>query len=335
MDRSSTIVPLSDGNYATWKIQMKMYLVRDGLFKIVDGSETAPVARGTVQPSEADISKFINRQDKALANIVLNIDPKLLYLIPDPIDPALVWRQLQDTFQKKTWANKLRLKRKLYNMRLQEDDDLQLHLKNFIELFDALSVIGENIEDEDRVINLLASLPESYSTIVTALEALENVPTWQVVTERLLHHEEKHKVGGETQALYLEKSRRPLVKCYECGNLGHIRKNCFKLMKNKKKYSSSSYKHKAQAAKYESDDEVVLLSASTVSALHADVGHGSFIIDSGCTQNMAYDRKLFCSFENVVNGTNVQVGDGSLLKIEGRGDVLMKLDLPSNKKSIM
>ena len=101
MDRPSTIVPLSDGNYATWKIQMKMYLVRDGLFKIVDGSETAPVARGTVQPSEADILKFINRQDKALANIVLNIDLKLLYLIPDPKDPALVWRQLQDNFQKK------------------------------------------------------------------------------------------------------------------------------------------------------------------------------------------------------------------------------------------
>jgi hypothetical protein len=42
-----------------------------------------------------------------LATIVLAVDPSLLYLIGEPEDPAVVWKKLQDQFQKTTWANKL------------------------------------------------------------------------------------------------------------------------------------------------------------------------------------------------------------------------------------
>ena len=179
---------LNEQNYATWKIQMKMYLIRDGLYKIVDGTEVAP--SGNVDGSSV-LDKFIARKDRALANIVLHIEPKLLYLIGDPTDPAIVWTKLQNTFQKKSWSNKLSLKRKLYNLRLKENDNLQEHLRTFIEIYDALAVVGDAIEEEDKVINLLASLPDNYATIVTALEAMEKVPTWEMVTERLLHEEKK------------------------------------------------------------------------------------------------------------------------------------------------
>ncbi len=43
------------------------------------------------------------------------------------------------------------------------------------------------------MVYLLASLPESFSSRVTALEASEEVPTMESVTERLLHHETKQK----------------------------------------------------------------------------------------------------------------------------------------------
>ena len=43
------------------------------------------------------------------------------------------------------------------------------------ELFNELAVVGDVITVEDRVVYLLASLPESYNTLVTALEAHETV----------------------------------------------------------------------------------------------------------------------------------------------------------------
>ena len=55
------------------------------------------------------------------------------------------------------------------------------------ELFNALAEIEAPLSEEDRVIYLLASLPESFGVLVTALETSPEVPKMEVVTERLLH----------------------------------------------------------------------------------------------------------------------------------------------------
>ena len=69
---------------------------------IVNGTEVALAEAGP-------LAKFNTRRDKALAIIVLSVDPTLLYLVE-------VWTKLADQFQKKTWANKLHLRKKLYSM---------------------------------------------------------------------------------------------------------------------------------------------------------------------------------------------------------------------------
>ena len=73
--KTAAVMPLSRANYATWKVQCKMALVKDGLWGIVSGTETAP-AEGVEQ-----IAKFNARRDKALATVVLSIDPNLLYIV--------------------------------------------------------------------------------------------------------------------------------------------------------------------------------------------------------------------------------------------------------------
>ena len=48
-------------------------------------------------------------------------------------------------------------------LRLKEDDSVQEHIKAMTEIFEGLSVIGDPISDENCVVHLLASLPESYN----------------------------------------------------------------------------------------------------------------------------------------------------------------------------
>ena len=79
-----------------------MALVKEGLWNIVNGTEKEPAGRDAGQ-----VAKFKTRKDKALATIVLAIEPSLLYLFGDPQDPVVVWEKLERQFQKKTWANKL------------------------------------------------------------------------------------------------------------------------------------------------------------------------------------------------------------------------------------
>lgn len=72
---------------------------KEGLWNIASGLEVTP------DNIEADhYTKFVEHRDRALAAIVLSVEPSLLYLIGEP---AKVWKVLADQFERKTRANKL------------------------------------------------------------------------------------------------------------------------------------------------------------------------------------------------------------------------------------
>ena len=113
--KTVTLIPLNGSNYPAWKVQYRMALMKDGLWNIVKGTETPPAQR-----EGGKYSKLVIKRDRALAIILLSIEPSLLYLIGEPEDPAVVWENLANQFQKRTWANKLELRRKLFSWRLKD-----------------------------------------------------------------------------------------------------------------------------------------------------------------------------------------------------------------------
>ena len=112
---------------------------------------------GTEEPPDRETdadkyAKFMSRRDKALATIVLAVDPSLLYLLGDPEDPAAVWKKLSGQFQKKTWANKLSLRKKLFTMKFCDSGSMRERIKKMTEIFDELAAIAVPISDEDKVV---------------------------------------------------------------------------------------------------------------------------------------------------------------------------------------
>ena len=162
----SSVVSLNGSNYATWKVQCKMALLKEGLWNCVSETETEPETSDTNA-----LLKYRQKRDRALAIIVLAVDPTLLYLLgDDPSNPKIVWDTLQKQFQKKSWANKLSLKRHLFTTKLEEGGSVQEHIKTLTEIFNEQAVIGDPIEEEDRVGHLLASLPSSYDMLTLLLQ---------------------------------------------------------------------------------------------------------------------------------------------------------------------
>ena len=71
------LVPLNGTNYATWKVQCKMALIRDCVWNIVNGTEIIPDSRIEM----GLYAKYLSRKDRALATIVLSLEP-----LPRPAD---------------------------------------------------------------------------------------------------------------------------------------------------------------------------------------------------------------------------------------------------------
>uniref|UniRef100_A0A1X7VR57 DUF4219 domain-containing protein n=1 Tax=Amphimedon queenslandica TaxID=400682 RepID=A0A1X7VR57_AMPQE len=192
--RSICIVPLVGSNYATWKIKCHMALMKNSLWKIVNGTETEPAG------AEA-LTKFNSRKDRALAIIILSIDLTLLHLLWDPTNPVEVWKALSDQFLKKTWTNRLSLTRKLHSLKLN-------------------AVVGDNITEDDHVVYLLASLPESYDMLVTAFEANETVPSMNTVIERLVYEgrkrQERNPSSSTAEGAMAAKHHKNGPKCFFC-----------------------------------------------------------------------------------------------------------------------
>ena len=161
-----------------------MSLIKDELWGIVDGSEAAPPENGSAYCSK----KLCLSNYRSVHRSVSSLFTWWSYT-----DPTAVWEKLSTQFQKKTWANKLALHWWLHSPQLKEGQSVQEHVKALTEIFNELFVIGDNIDDEDRVVYLLVSLPESYEMLVTALEANTEVPNMEIVIDRLLHEEQKLK----------------------------------------------------------------------------------------------------------------------------------------------
>ena len=330
------IKPLNGSNYATWKVQCKMALIKDGLWGIVDGKENAPT-------NEEQIPKYALRRDRALATIVLSVEPTLLYLLgPDPEDPAEVWKKLAGQFQKNTWSNKLTLHKKLYDLKLEDGQSVQKHLKALTEIFDELAIIGDPLDDESKVVHALASLPESYDMLVTALEAGSDVPKLEVVTERLLHEESKRKSKDTSNAnvkAMTSKHRHPRKgpKCHHCGKIGHIKRDCWDLAKKSEKNDFSKNDNnrmkpqKACTAEQESgDEEEEIVSLITENVLGANT-KSNWIVDSGATAHMCKDEELFSELSRLETPQNITVGDGYSVQATERGTVFLKMNISQNK----
>ena len=69
---------------------------------------------------------------------------------------------------------------------------METHLKRMKELTEKLAATSA-ISEEDQVVTLLGSPPQSYSTLLTALEARVDDVSLSYVQQALLHEEQKNR----------------------------------------------------------------------------------------------------------------------------------------------
>ncbi|OIT29632.1 protein trichome birefringence-like 35, partial [Nicotiana attenuata] len=170
-------------------------------------------------------------------------------------------------------------------------------LKSAKEIWDYLK--GEYTGDERirgmKVLNLIREFE---------LQKMKESETVKEYSDRLLGIVNKHcgKKGHPSFKCW----KRPDAKCKICNQLGHEAVIC------KGKYQ----KHEADAQVANEEEEDHLFVATILSTKKSDF----WLIDSGCTNHMTYDRNLFKEFTSIGN-KKVRIGNGDYILAKGKGNV--------------
>lgn len=161
---------LSNNNYSTWAFRMKMYLIKEDLWEVINS-----------QPMDMDdLPEIVLKRNKALDN-------DQLVLLRNVNSGGKAWNILREYHQQNTTSSQLRSMKVLFHMRLAKSGDMQKHIQTIFEMIGELQDKGMHIDDRVLVSFLLASLNEDYDALVTAIEAWpDNRLTSAIVKAKLL-----------------------------------------------------------------------------------------------------------------------------------------------------
>lgn len=119
-------------NYHLWKGKAKMVLAMYDLWEIINGQETRPdAADDSASPEDkAEVKRqqiaFDKRSQRALAIIGLALRDDIFASqgIADAVSPADAWRRLADLYACRGLGNRLLLRQKFAQLKMNESDDV-------------------------------------------------------------------------------------------------------------------------------------------------------------------------------------------------------------------
>ncbi|WRX29203.1 hypothetical protein QQP08_021690 [Theobroma cacao] len=110
------------------------------------------------------------------------------------------------------WAE-LEQRRKLYRLKLEENGNLMKHMNEFDGITDQLKKVDVKVEEEEKALLFLASLPDSYEVEDKDLSGLA------LVTK--VRRKKSTGMGSKGG-----KSRSNNVQCFQCKGYAHIKRDC-------------------------------------------------------------------------------------------------------------
>lgn len=313
-DEKLTVDKLTGKNYSTWKFKIKHWLIAKELWGLIDGSTAEPAS----EADEAVKAAYVKKSNQAMSIVVLSVSDDLLYLITSCVSPKAAWNALQNHFERDTLTNKLFLKKQYFRTVMREDASIEQHIRYMKELTDKLAAVNSSISEEDQVVTLLGSLPSSYATLVTALEARFENLTLSYVQQALLSEEQRRKEqhsapnSSNTDTALAAGNNRRYGKqkrtCFKCGSPDHLIRNCPQLTQESTHNAKPATEHVTQD----------IDSAFLVSSGEKD---NDWLIDSGASSHMTHNKSLFKVYNTFETPQKVTLGDGHILEAVGSGNI--------------
>ncbi|KAK2444748.1 alpha carbonic anhydrase [Trifolium repens] len=221
-------------DFGLWKVKMKTVLVHN---------KCAEALKGAQMPASLSDAEKADLNERAVSCITLCLGDKVLREVARETNAAGMWAKLESLYMTKSVAHKQFLKQKLYFYRMVESKSITEQLAEFNKIIDDLANIDVNLEDEDKALHLLCTLPKSYESFKdTVLYGKETAVTLEEVQSALWTKEltkfKDLKVEDGANALNVSggkggsRCKKARAKggdkwsCFHCQKKGHFKRDC-------------------------------------------------------------------------------------------------------------
>ena len=158
-------------NFGLWQVQVKDILIQHGLHKALKG-RSIPVASESSkdkEPEKDKSKKSVMSDDeweeldmRAASLIRLCLAKNVLANIQGTTSAKELWERLEELYQAKSVCNRFYLKEQFHLLKMSEGTKVSDHLAELNGITSELESIGVEINDEDKALKLIWSLPDSY-----------------------------------------------------------------------------------------------------------------------------------------------------------------------------
>ena len=142
---------------------------------IVNGTTTTPTttAEPASEGSAPSVAETTKKDIKARRILTTSLTDDHVSLTMSCRTAKEMWDTLETINEKSGISNKLFLRQKFFRMRMEETTKMLDHITKVENLARQLEASRSHVEEDDIVMTLLSSLPNSYNNLVTALETRE------------------------------------------------------------------------------------------------------------------------------------------------------------------
>ncbi len=169
------IKPLSNSNYPEWCGEMKAWLMRNGLWRLVSGKETKP-------NGAEELNKWENKAEKAAGEIYLLVEnDQRVHFRGHEEDPIEMWKLLEAAHLSKKPGARFNAYDDLFSIRKQDDETLVglgVRIEKAMQTIQNLrsnKFTIEQLDEELQCMALIHALPEEYRHLSSSLLLMDKL----------------------------------------------------------------------------------------------------------------------------------------------------------------
>ncbi|KAG8501874.1 hypothetical protein CXB51_004547 [Gossypium anomalum] len=303
--------PVFNGEgFHIWVVKMRTYLQAFDLWEVVNtDAEPAPLKANPTVAQMRQHADEKTKRHKAMSCIQNCVSDVIFTRIMACETPKQAWDKLKEEFQgteRTRQQQLLNLRRDFENLKMKEEETVKQYSDRIMAVVNSIRLLREQFSEARIVDKVLSTLPERYEAKISSLEDSRDLATISL-TELI-------------NALYAQEQRRA---------------------SRIEEHQERAFQEKIDSADFVKDLVIKRLDAGSGQMLCVNTARRRAMLKEtakkkadlaktnlntrmkklgGCTNHMSPDETIFKTLDRSCK-TRVKIGNGQLIKAEGKGDV--------------